>query len=142
MRLWSLHPKYLDAKGLVALWRESLLAQKVLLGQTQGYRHHPQLLRFRQAANPVGAMATYLRGVAQEAERRGYRFDRSKIAPKRYQGLITVTIGQLDYERKHLLRKLKVREPERFKQQKSVVPLQPHPLFVVVEGEIEAWEVV
>ncbi|HEU5178767.1 MAG TPA: pyrimidine dimer DNA glycosylase/endonuclease V, partial [Burkholderiales bacterium] len=32
MRLWSLHPKYLDARGLVALWREALLAQAVLRG--------------------------------------------------------------------------------------------------------------
>lgn len=23
MRLWSSHPKYLDAKGIVALWREA-----------------------------------------------------------------------------------------------------------------------
>jgi hypothetical protein len=30
MRIWSLHPKYLDSKGLVALWRESLLAKNVL----------------------------------------------------------------------------------------------------------------
>lgn len=37
MRIWSLHPSYLDAKGLVALWRETLLAQKVLLGATVGY---------------------------------------------------------------------------------------------------------
>ena len=36
MRLWSLHPRYLDAKGLVALWREGLLAQAVLKGQTKG----------------------------------------------------------------------------------------------------------
>ncbi|WP_368086417.1 pyrimidine dimer DNA glycosylase/endonuclease V [Nitrosomonas sp. Nm34] len=26
MRLWSIHPKYLDAKGLLALWREGLQA--------------------------------------------------------------------------------------------------------------------
>lgn len=32
MRLWSLHPSYLDAVGLVALWREGLLARKVLQG--------------------------------------------------------------------------------------------------------------
>lgn len=43
MRLWSLHPQYLDAKGLVALWREGLLAQAVLAGQTRGYKRHPQL---------------------------------------------------------------------------------------------------
>jgi hypothetical protein len=32
MRLWSLHPRYLDAKGLQAVWREGLLAKKVLQG--------------------------------------------------------------------------------------------------------------
>ena len=41
MKLWSIHPKYLDAKGLVALWREALLAQKVLDGKTEGYKNHP-----------------------------------------------------------------------------------------------------
>jgi len=30
MRLWTIHPKYLDRQGLLALWREALLAQKVL----------------------------------------------------------------------------------------------------------------
>jgi hypothetical protein len=43
MRLWSLHPQYLDPQGLVALWREALLAQAVLRGKTRGYKHHPQL---------------------------------------------------------------------------------------------------
>lgn len=37
MRLWSIHPRYLDTKGLVALWRETLLlAQAVLFGNTKG----------------------------------------------------------------------------------------------------------
>jgi len=47
MRLWSLHPAYLDARGLGALWREGLLAQAVLRGKTRGYRSHPQLERWR-----------------------------------------------------------------------------------------------
>ena len=29
MRLWSLHPRYLDRQGLTALWREGLLARAV-----------------------------------------------------------------------------------------------------------------
>ncbi|MEN6399799.1 MAG: pyrimidine dimer DNA glycosylase/endonuclease V, partial [Rectinema sp.] len=29
MRLWTLHPQYLDQKGLTAAWREGLLAKKV-----------------------------------------------------------------------------------------------------------------
>jgi hypothetical protein len=46
MRLWSVHPRYLDRQGLTAAWREALLAQKVLTGTTRGYRNHPQLVRF------------------------------------------------------------------------------------------------
>ena len=80
MRLWTLHPSHLDARGLVALWREALLAQKVLLGGTRGYRHHPQLLRFREGPAPVASIVAYLDAVAGEAEARGYAFDRSRIA--------------------------------------------------------------
>ena len=77
MRLWSIHPKYLDAKGLVALWREGLLAQNVLLGNTKGYKNHPQLIRFKNSENPYGAIAEYLRYVVNEADNRGYNFNRS-----------------------------------------------------------------
>nr|WP_253280607.1 pyrimidine dimer DNA glycosylase/endonuclease V [Arcanobacterium phocae] len=47
MRLWSIRPSQLDRAALIAGWREGLLAQKVLAGLTKGYRHHPQLERFR-----------------------------------------------------------------------------------------------
>ena len=81
MRLWSLHPKYLDAQGLVALWREGLLARAVLRGNTRGYKHHPQLDRFTAHAQPRLAINAYLAGVHAEAEARGYSFDRTKIGP-------------------------------------------------------------
>ena len=67
MRLWSVHPKNLDARGLFALCREALLAQAVLRCQTTGYLHHPQLDRFRAQAAPCGAIAEYLRGLHAEA---------------------------------------------------------------------------
>ncbi|WP_245747334.1 pyrimidine dimer DNA glycosylase/endonuclease V [Frateuria terrea] len=47
MHLWTPHPKHLDRQGLLALWREGLLARAVLRGQTRGYRQHPPLERFR-----------------------------------------------------------------------------------------------
>jgi len=53
MRLWSLHPKYLDAQGLVALWHEALLAKAVLRNETKGYRNHLQLERFRASSMPL-----------------------------------------------------------------------------------------
>ncbi len=79
MRLWTIHPKYLDARGLVALWRETLLAQKVLQGETKGYRNHLQLIRFKEQTDPVAYVATYLRFIHQEAVSRGYNFDWTKL---------------------------------------------------------------
>jgi hypothetical protein len=142
MRLWSIHPGYLDAKGLAALWREGLLAQKVLCGDTKGYRYHPQLIRFKDAVNPLGAIAVYLRYVAAEAKNRGYNFDESKIANKRFRGTMTVTNGQLKYEFMHLLDKLKIRAPKSYVRLAAVANIEPHPLFDKVAGGVEAWEVV
>jgi hypothetical protein len=140
MRLWSFHPRYLDSKGLVALWREALLAQAVLNGQTRGYRHHPQLTRFRQHHNPRGAIATYLRGVHAEAERRGYSFDKTRILSARIRTPIPVTRDQLRFEFAHLQRKLKQRDQNAYRDIKDSARLIPHPLFKVRKGPIEKWE--
>src|ERR1700689_3764927 len=109
MRLWSLHPKYLDPQGLVAIWREALLARAVLRGKTRGYRHHPQLQRFRNRRAPVSAINAYLAGIHDEAARRGYHFDESKIGPVRKTQRIAVTATQLEHEWQRLLTKLKTR---------------------------------
>ena len=142
MRLWSIHPGYLDSKGLVALWREALLAQNVLAGKTVGYKNHPQLERFKSTVNPVGAIANYLRLVAKEAERRGYNFDKSKIKNRSIQSKITVTSGQIEYEFKHLLNKLKYRDPDLYKSIYGSKRIRLHPLFSKVRGDVEIWEVV
>jgi hypothetical protein len=140
MRLWSLHPSLLDPKGLVALWREGLLAQKVLRGKTRGYRSHPQLHRFRQSGESVAAISAYLWAVHDEATRRGYAFDASKIALEGSLLTLTVTRGQLAFEREHLKAKLRQRDPERFRALCRTRHITAHPLFVVVTGEIESWE--
>lgn len=142
MRLWSLHPQHLDAKGLVALWRETLLAQKVLAGQTRGYRNHPQLDRFKCQPDPLAAIGAYLRAVQQEAARRGYCFDAGKILCAEEAGQIPVTTGQVAYELAHLKAKLKLRDPAAYERLARVTSPCAHPLFDVVEGGIEAWEVV
>lgn len=139
MRLWSLHPKYLDAPGLTALWREALLARHVLRGRTRGYRHHPQLARFRAAGRPIAAINTYLAAVQQEAARRGYRFDPRKIGAARTSERVPVARGQVAYEWAHLRRKLAARDPEWLRS----LPREwrdPHPLFRVVPGPMEPWE--
>ena len=140
MRLWTIHPLYLDAKGLVAAWREALLAQRVLAGATKGYRHHPQLVRFRAQADPLAAIATFLGGIAREAQRRGYRFDTTKISPRRFRGRIAETRGQLLYEWRHLKTKLRKRAPLIHRRLRDVAQPRPHPLFRVVPGGVREWE--
>jgi hypothetical protein len=140
MRLWTLHPRYLDAKGLVALWREALLAQKVLQGKTKGYRYHPQLIRFRTHARSEAAIASYLVAVLDEAKKRGYHFDGSKICKPRIRALLDETEGQLLYEWCHLKRKLHTRDKKKYLQWKSTKTPDCHPLFKIVPGSIEKWE--
>lgn len=140
MRLWTLHPKYLDPKGLVALWREALLAQAVLQGATTGYRHHSQLLRFRAHADPLAAIATYLRAVHAEALRRRYRFDETKINGRRTRRKLTENRGQLDYEWRHLQAKLRLRSPQWLRQWKGIAAPEQHPLFRLVAGGVRDWE--
>ncbi len=140
MRLWSLHPRYLDPKGLVAAWREALLAQKVILGATKGYRHHPQLARFQAQTDPLAAIASFLSGLSDEAQSRGYHFDASKISRLRFSGRIAETSGQLLYEWGHLQAKLRARAPQRHRQLRSVTMPDPHPLFRVVPGDVRDWE--
>jgi hypothetical protein len=142
MRLWSINPGYLDSKGLVALWREGLLAQKVLLGKTTGYKNHPQLIRFKETDNSVMAIADYLRYVADEADKRNYSFNRDKIARNIQSCHMTVTKGQLEYEFEHLLSKLKVRAPYLYNKLKSIERITSHPIFIEVDGGVEEWEVI
>ena len=140
MRLWSLHPSYLDSKGLVAAWRESLLARAVLRGKTLGYRHHPQLVRFRSHPAPLSAINFYLRVLHEEACQRDYKFDCTKIGPVRNQAKLRVTTGQLLFELRHLSAKVRQRAPNESHQLPRHKEVKPHPLFRIIEGPLEAWE--
>lgn len=133
MRIWSLAPAELDRVGLVACWRETLLAQAVLAGRTRGYTRHPQLERFRAAPDPLGAVGAYLTALADEADVRGYRFDRTRIdRPGPASARLTVTTGQLELERAHLAAKLAVRAPDDLT--RLGAEISAHPLFDVVDG--------
>lgn len=140
MRLWSLHPKYLDPQGLVALWREALLAQAVLRGETHGYRSHPQLERFKNHATPLAAISLYLQAVYAEAVARRYAFDKSKIQVTAEPATLVVTSGQLDYEWTHLTNKLKARNPMLYQKWQATTAPEPHPMFEVRVGHVEPWE--
>lgn len=152
MRLWSLHPSMLDRQGLVACWREALLAQAVLLGRTRGYTAHPQLDRFKAQPQPEVAIGAYLGGLHDEAVARGYRFDADRIlhrpqtdgaptSPVR----IPVTTGQLEFERGHLATKLARRSPDFLASnqpqcQTADEDIAVHPVFYAVPGPVEPWE--
>ena len=140
MRLWSLHPKYLDPQGLVALWREALLAKAVLRGETRGYTHHPQLERFKAHSHSRFAINSYLASVHDEAARRGYSFDRSKVGPVRTVQVIPVSSGQLAFEWSHLQHKLAKRSPAVLALWSDVVAPACHPLFRRQPGPVASWE--
>jgi hypothetical protein len=139
MRIWSLHPRYLDTKWLLAVWRETLLAKHVLEGKTKGYKNHPQLIRFRAFPHPLSAINSYLGHIFDEATSRGYHFSQEKFTHISENVQIPVTQGQVEYEWKHLLRKLEIRDPERYKKLEKELPIL-HPIFYEVPGEVEEWE--
>jgi hypothetical protein len=142
MRLWSLHPKYLDSKGLVAVWREGLLAKHVLEGKTRGYTHHPQLIRFTDSQNPIGAINKYLSGIYDESIKREYLFDKSKLSAAGINVKFKIPVNgkQLEYEFTLLKMKLMNRDIDKYNEIKDVSIIETHPMFVEVKGGIESWE--
>lgn len=142
MRLWSIHPKYLDAHGLTALWREALLAKKVLEGNTKGYRSHPQLTRFYYSSNPLGYINAFLSEVYVQSVTRGYRFDKTKISLTEQARLepLAVTVKQAMYEFAFLQTKLEKRNPQKYLENLAVKTPETNAVFKLIAGEVEAWE--
>lgn len=141
MRLWSINPRYLDQKGLVALWRESLLAKKVLDGNTKGYKNHPQLNRFKENKDPLAAINLYLSYIHEESLSRGYNFDSSKFDVTKKTIKIDVTKGQLKYEFNHLKNKLRYRNILHYNKIKYIKNPESNKIFNIVNGSIEDWEI-
>ncbi len=143
MRLWTLSPLYLDTKGLLAVWREALLAKHVLEGRTVGYKNHPQLNRFKQSSDPELYINAYLHQVFLESQRRGYQFDPLKFKVVEIPAQLSVTSGQLEFELSHLQNKLAVRAPQLLATiPNTITDLQIIPMFTVVPGDREPWEIV
>jgi hypothetical protein len=142
VRIWSIHPKYLDTKGLVALWRETLLAKSVLENNTKGYKYHPQLARFKNSGNPQRSINQYLATIYNESLTRGFHFNKDKFNDYQSQINLAVTRGQIEFETIHLLKKLKIRDRESYNRLLKETDIDPHPLFKIVDGDIEEWEIV
>ena len=142
MRLWTISFKYLDAKGLVALWREALLAKNVLAGLTKGYKNHPQLDRFYAHENACEAINAYLAEVYKEACARGYKFDAAKVGEFDARNLakISVARGQIEYEFAFLQKKLKMRDRVVHERNLSVKNIEIAGVFEEVAGGTSPWE--
>ncbi len=135
MRLWSLHPRHLDSKGLVALWREGLLAKAVLENKTIGYKNHPQLNRFKATTNPVETINEYLYHVYVESLARGYNFDKTKISHICAGNKISVSNKQIQFEVEILNKKLLER-----KQNYLINDYECHPCVETFNGPVADWE--
>lgn len=122
------------------MWREGLLARKVLLGETLGYKKHPQLTRFKGMSNPVMALDVFLTHVLIESQKRCYRFDGTKINLNPELEIMSVTDGQLTYEFQHLKSKLEKRDMIKLEEIMNFKTIPPNPIFKVIPGEIENWE--
>jgi len=48
----------------------------------------------------------------------------------------------MEYETSHLLKKLKMRDAAKFKELNKQKTFSPHPMFKVVGGKIEKWEII
>lgn len=142
MRLRSIHPKYLDTKWLLAVWREWLLAKHVLEWKTKWYKNHPQLIRFKIYENSIGWINNYLSHILLESKNRWYKFDWSKVKFNKDQRIINVTKWQIAFEFKHLLKKLKSRTPIKYKEIKDIKEIETHPTFKIIEWNIEKREII
>ncbi len=131
MRVWIIHPKYLDCKGLVALWRETLLARKVLKGKTKGWRNHPQLNKFKTHKNPVVAINTYLLYVWKESEKRCYKFNKRKIEKSFTKKKIKIPKKEVISDFEDLKNKLKKRDTKRYREIVKVKKIEVNPIFII-----------
>lgn len=140
MRLWSLHPKYLDTKWLLACWREWLLARNVLLWITKWYKNHPQLDRFKASIDPIKSIDAFLTQIYLEANNRWYSFDYKKLGLVNDEGIINVNEWQVIFEFKHLLNKLQKRDKNNFIKYSKIKNIEVNPIFNIIEWNIEKWE--
>lgn len=147
MRLWSLHPSFLDRQGLLGQWREAIQAKNALLNpdHPSNIWHARQLQRFKESPAPMRNIAIFLHVVADEMILRGYHPNVSLIPyyPEKIPHYISVTSGQVDYEIKFLQAKLEKRNPTFLPRLWNIRLLmfnQLNPVFKEVGGDIEPWE--
>jgi hypothetical protein len=76
----------------------------------------------------------------ENSVKRGFNFNKNKINPDFVPTRLPVTDKQIKFELKHLLSKLETRDPEQFQKLSRKRKITVHPLFRIIDGEIEPWE--
>lgn len=132
MRLWSIHPKYLDKHALIALWREGLLAQKALSGKGLVDEANVQLVRFKKSANPVRAIGSYLSFVASEGAKQGCKLNHERILQPNFEAkFMTTDVAQMELEVEQLKARMKTRNKDKFKLLTDVHKFEANPVFTL-----------
>lgn len=130
MRLLSIHPKYLDKHALIALWREGLLAQKALSDGASVGKDSVHLVNFKNKANPVRAIGSYLSFVAAEGAKQGCRLNHERILhPNFDNGFMEADAEQMVVEFEQLKARLKMRDKPKFKTLKDMRKIEANPVF-------------
>lgn len=130
MSLWSVHPRYLDNKGLISAWNRGLQLQKQLSTEPARNTGNSQLIMFSRQEKPLHAIGSYLSFIASEGCRRGYKFTHEKILyPNFDEELLPIDSEQLRSENQMLQNRLKTRDKNRYQQLSSQSWPETHPLF-------------
>ena len=143
MRIWSLHPQYLDQKGLGGQWEEGIIAQNTLFFQEGKYLNYPVLHRVKAHQEPVAWIGMYLNEILKEANvNRGYNYNDQLIKQLKPTLPMPVTRGQLYYEWTLLQGRLQKRDPVKMSLNDGVDinNIKANPMFYVIDGDIEDWE--
>jgi hypothetical protein len=154
MRLWSIHPKYYDDSALARCIGEGLGGLRALCGLQKMHRNHPQLERFKKAAFCKHVLAEYIYCCHSESlvREKAYNFD-FDVMYDYLEGAVEgvnlpVTTGQIQYECKLLLAKMRSRSKggknrqyiELLRNDINRNQVELHPLFYAVPGPVESWE--
>ena len=134
MNLWSFHPKYLDEKGLRAVWQDALFAQNVLSGRIKDHRkYYPQLMKFNNYFEPLAAIGAYLGFIYDDGVERGIIFQEHKIMHRsKRENIFQVDRERLEDEFEQYKRKMQTVSMLQTAKLRQVSKVEPHPIFEVV----------
>jgi len=80
MKIYLMHPSYLDSKRLVETWRSSVLIKNVLIGKGgKNLFYNKYVCLFSRSHYPINFIIRYMIDVKAEADKRDFKFDSGLI---------------------------------------------------------------